>query len=128
MREFRDMKVGKSGYRGVSIQRGRSYVAMDWEGSRKKYIGCFSTAFEAARAYDFYMWCRYGDAAILNFPPLNQKRKRDASLLRIAYVVSQKGRKSAGMLAKELGISRNSVVGHWHRHSKANGSGYARTR
>ena len=50
--------VNTSGYRGVSIKKGRTtnrFVAQISVTTNKIHIGYFSTALEAARAYDYYI-------------------------------------------------------------------------
>lgn len=59
------------GYRGVKIrvQRGvKRYVAQIGVNYHKKWLGVFSTAEEAAMAYDAAAIVEYGEFARLNFP------------------------------------------------------------
>lgn len=66
--------LGRSGYRGViHLPSGRWAAAITVAG-QQKYIGSFDTGEEAARAYDAAAKAAFGRRAILNFPPLDQKR------------------------------------------------------
>lgn len=59
--------VGKYGYRGVTYFQG-SYVAKFTHNSKTYYLGRFSTAEDAARAYDEKARELAGDIARFNFP------------------------------------------------------------
>jgi hypothetical protein len=74
-------KISATGYRGVT--RGRTkkdgtprYVATH-SPALPPYIGSYSTAFEAARHYDWvaWMWRKHGEVPRLNFPPIKYERR-----------------------------------------------------
>lgn len=64
----------KSGFKGVSFHRayGRweAYLHVDW---RKRCIGFYDSAEEAARAYDIAAFARFGEFAKLNFDPKHKE-------------------------------------------------------
>lgn len=57
---------GKSRFRGVCKKRDRFY-AMIQVGGKKKWLGSFTSEFEAAEAYDTAAKALHGDKAKLNF-------------------------------------------------------------
>lgn len=66
-----DQPRGRSGYRGVRPAGSTFYGAMTVKGVRH-YLGTFSTALDAARAYDAKARELHGDLAILNVPDRNE--------------------------------------------------------
>lgn len=63
--------INKTGLKGVNHQGNRHLVVVNapLAGTKKsKYIGCFKTAEEAARAYDRWAIANYGEFAATNFP------------------------------------------------------------
>lgn len=58
----RAARPNRHGFRGVKTNRGR-YTAV----CAKRYVGCFATAEEAARAYDAAALSHFGSFARLNF-------------------------------------------------------------
>jgi hypothetical protein len=56
-----------TGYRGVQTAKGRFRAHICFE-MKKRHIGLFETAEEAARAYDNVALALHGDFAVLNFP------------------------------------------------------------
>jgi len=70
MRNRRISRHNKAGYKGVHIapdeRRWRAVIQVD---GRQKSLGGFSTAFEAARAYDVAALRHHGPFARLNFDP-----------------------------------------------------------
>lgn len=68
-----------SGYKGVSWQRSsKKWMAKIHVGSQKKYLGLFSEAAAAARAYDDAALKLHGEFASLNFPKDQQCLKTAA--------------------------------------------------
>jgi hypothetical protein len=66
----------RSGYKGV-VQHHRRWSARAWdESGKKKHIGHFATAEEAARAYDEYVRPRFGELARYNFPREGERSAR----------------------------------------------------
>lgn len=63
----RKMGLGKAGYKGVHFQRGRWRARVGLNGDRV-HVGYFTTAIEAARAYDVEAKRLHGEFACLNFP------------------------------------------------------------
>ena len=61
-----DQPRGVSGYRGVA-RNGKGFKAQIRWHSTLHYLGTFSTAIDAARAYDAKARELHGDLAILNF-------------------------------------------------------------
>jgi hypothetical protein len=58
-----------SGYRGVTWHaKSRKWMAMIHANGQQQYLGLFSIAEEAARAYDVEARKQYGEFAALNFP------------------------------------------------------------
>lgn len=64
----KDMKVGRSGYRGVYLEESGKYRARLWYRGDSIGLGMFDTAEEAARAWDNGMRQHHGEFARLNFP------------------------------------------------------------
>lgn len=61
--------TNKSGYKGVSWKsRNKKWVAQIGAGGVKRHLGLFSSATEAARAYDAAAREEFGEFARLNFP------------------------------------------------------------
>lgn len=71
MNKINSKSRDKSKFIGVSVlkdeNRKKRYFAQVSENNKKKKLGYFFTAEEAAKAYDLYALKRYGDMAILNF-------------------------------------------------------------
>jgi len=72
-----------SGYKGVALNKHctDSWVAyysipLAWGGKRKRIIGSFKTAEEAARAYDDAVRAFWGDIATVNFPREGERSAR----------------------------------------------------
>lgn len=59
---------GKTGFRGVSQGWNGKFLAWSVENGKSKYLGSFSSAEEAAVAYDKTAFAKYGEFAKLNFP------------------------------------------------------------
>lgn len=59
-------KANTSGYRGVTFARGRWHAYIQ-ENKRRRHIGCFATAEDAALARDIKAIELYGDEVVLNF-------------------------------------------------------------
>jgi len=65
------IQKNKQGYRGVSLgssHSGKLFKARIRYKNRRKHIGCYATAKEAALAYDEWAKKVYGRFAVLNFP------------------------------------------------------------
>jgi hypothetical protein len=59
----------RSGFKGVHLPAGsRSWTAAIKVNGRSRYLGCFPSAEEAARAYDAAAASLFGEFAWLNFP------------------------------------------------------------
>lgn len=61
------LKVGKSGFRGVTVIRNKFRASIK-QGGKSCDLGRFETAIAAARAYDKAAKSRFGEFARLNFP------------------------------------------------------------
>lgn len=75
----RRFPLGKSGYRGVH-RYGRRWCASVSEQGQSVVVGVFDDPAKAARAYDVAASQRYGEFAVLNFPPANDAGLRGAHL------------------------------------------------
>lgn len=60
--------LAASGYRGVTLVRSGRWRAAVGFNRVNKYLGTFDTAEAAAVARDNFVFARYGEFAILNFP------------------------------------------------------------
>jgi hypothetical protein len=61
-------KRNKLGYKGVTVNRGRSYQSSICTNGTRIYLGAYQTAVEAALAYDEAAKKYHGEFAYLNFP------------------------------------------------------------
>ena len=59
-----------SGYKGVALKggRGKDWQAYIFAEGKRRHLGCFDTAIEAAKAYDVEALRLFGEYARLNFP------------------------------------------------------------
>jgi hypothetical protein len=58
-----------SGYKGVSwCKKWKKFQVRIWLNNRQRYLGSFTSALEAAQAYDTAARSMYGTFARLNFP------------------------------------------------------------
>jgi hypothetical protein len=61
--------IGPSGYRGVKYSKNeRLWSAAFTPGGKRRFLGYYRTAEDAARVYDEYVYQILGDAAVLNLP------------------------------------------------------------
>lgn len=64
---LQEVPVGRSGYRGVRIEKGRYRAVIEVAGKRK-HLGYFTDPVAAALAYDAEAWLAWDEEAALNFP------------------------------------------------------------
>lgn len=65
----RGQRRNKSGYKGVSRDKNGRFRATISTAGKQRYLGCFATAEEAARAYDAAAFAERGENTCLNFAP-----------------------------------------------------------